>query len=47
MHAGRIIERAQKARLGLQQHGHFLLVPEMVAGGDDVHARREKFRWRC
>ena len=42
--AGRIIQRTQKARLVLQQFHDFLLIPQMVAGGDGVHAVGEKFR---
>src|ERR1019366_7378062 len=41
--AGRIIERAQKAFFVLEQFHDFLLVPQMVAAGDDVHARRKNF----
>ncbi len=41
--AGWIIERTQEARLGLEQHGDFFLIPKVVASGDDIDARVEKF----
>jgi hypothetical protein len=41
--AGRIIQRAQKAFFVGEQFHDFLLVPQMVAGGDDVHARGKNF----
>jgi len=44
--AGGVIQRAQEARLAFEQLHHFLLVPEMIAAGDDVDARREDFRRR-
>ena len=40
--AGRIIQRTQKTFFVLQQFHDFLLVPQMVAAGDDVHAGAEK-----
>jgi tRNA/tmRNA/rRNA uracil-C5-methylase (TrmA/RlmC/RlmD family) len=39
----RIVKRAQEARLTLKQADDFLLVPEMVAGRNDVHTRAEDF----
>ena len=39
--AGRIIQRAQKTFFVRQQFHDFLLIPQMVAGGDDVHACRK------
>jgi hypothetical protein len=41
--AGRIIQRTQKTLFVLQQLHDFLLIPQMVAGGDGVHAVAEKF----
>ena len=43
-HLRRIIQRAQKTFFAGQQLHHFLLVPQMVTAGDDVHARRKNFR---
>src|SRR5262249_33648881 len=39
--ACRIIQWPDEAFLFLEQFGHFLLIPKVVAAGDDVHARRE------
>ena len=41
--AGRIIQRSQKAFFAGKQFHDFLLVPQMVAAGDDIHAGREDF----
>ena len=38
-----IIQRAQKAFFTGEQFHDFFLVPQMVAGGDDVHACRKNF----
>ena len=38
-----IIERTQKAFFVREQFRHFLLVPQMVAAGDDIHAGVEDF----
>jgi len=39
----RIIERSQEPALALDQVVDFLLIPKMIAAGDDVHTRREDF----
>jgi hypothetical protein len=41
--AGRIIKRPQKAFFTGEQFHDFLLVPQMVAGGDNVHTSGEDF----
>lgn len=41
--SGRVIQRAQKALLACEQFHHFLLVPEMIAAGDDIHAGGKDF----
>src|ERR1051325_9405270 len=41
--SGRIIQRPQEARLPLQQRDDFLLIPEVVAGRDDIDAAGEDF----
>ena len=40
--AGRVVERTQDARLGREVGEKLLLVPDMVAGGDDGHARAQE-----
>ena len=42
--AGRVVQRAHETRLIGEQRDDFLLVPEMVAAGDDVHAAGEEVR---
>lgn len=39
----RIIERTQTTRLGSQHIEHFLLIPHVIARGDDIHAGGKDF----
>ena len=41
--SGRIIQRTQKAFFVGEQFHDFLLIPQMVAAGDDVHAGGKNF----
>ena len=41
--ARRIIERAHESLFVRQQFHHFLLIPQMIAAGDDIHAGGKDF----
>ena len=41
--AGRIVQRPNEPAFAFEQLYDLLLVPEMIAGGDDVHARLKDF----
>ena len=41
--AGRIVQRTNEPAFAFEQLHDFLLVPEMIAAGDDVHARGKDF----
>ena len=42
-HVAGVVQRTQKARLAVKQFGHGLLIPQMIAAGDDINAGGKKF----